>query len=59
MLSNNQLNTNISNSVIDSLDVVIDNILTDFAEFIIDDYLLKIKNDSTFKCYTENKPKAK
>ena len=59
MLSNNQLNTNTNNSVVGSLDVVIDNILTDLADLIIDDYLLKIKYDSTFKCYTENKSEPK
>lgn len=59
MLSSNQLNTNTNNGVVGSLDVVIDNILTDFAEFIIDDYLLKIKNDSISKCYTENKSEPK
>jgi len=55
MLSNNQLNTNTNNSVVDSLDVVIDNNLTDLAELIIDDFLLKNKNASAFKCYTETK----
>lgn len=59
MLSINQLNTNTNNDVVGSLDVVIDNILTDFTDFIIDDYLLKIKNDSTSKCYTENKSEPK
>lgn len=59
MLSNNQLNTNTNNSVVDSLDVVIDNILTDLADLIIDDFLLKNKNGSTFKCYTENKSEPK
>jgi len=55
MSSTNQLNTNTNDSVVDSLDIVIDNILTDLAEFFIDDYLSKNENVSTPKCYTENK----
>jgi len=55
MLSNNQLNTYTNNSVVDSLDIVIDDILTDLADLIIDDYLLKNEKVSTLKCYTENK----
>jgi len=55
MLSINQLNANTSNSVIGSLDVVIDDILTDFTDLIIDDYLSKNEKVSTLKCYTENK----
>lgn len=55
MLTTNQLNTNTSDSVVDSLDIVIDNILTDLADLIIDDYLSKNEKVSTLKCYTENK----